>query len=313
MRQINVLIGRPNTGKTNILDAVKLFALPQLTDRFDVDLKEALRAQTPQELFLIKDSVIQYASVSSNRAECLLQYSELEGLRAQLAFDTAPGEFIYLFDAFFKATPHKATGVNTVVRPYHYVEHGTYSRTGEDELAVPYGNNLSTLLKERPELQKPISKIFQGTGATVYFDKHDPKISLSNGDTSPATELHFASLSASIQRLCFYLSAIQSNREKLLVFDDLDVHIFPVVLAPLVAQMFDNPSNQYLFSTHAYYILIDLLEYDAENVAIFNVYNEENETKIYRLTDEDLRAILYNGFDPFINNEAFMPKKSSAI
>ena len=69
LRQINILIGRPNTGKTNILDALTLLAIPELTNRTDIELKHVLRAQTPEELFFMKGST-QYANVTSNRAEC---------------------------------------------------------------------------------------------------------------------------------------------------------------------------------------------------------------------------------------------------
>lgn len=55
-------------------------------------------------------------------------------------------------------------------------------------------------------------------------------------------------------------------------------------------------------------MLIVLLEDGLEQVAIFNVYSENGETNVYRLTDEALRDILYKGVDPFINNENFLPR-----
>lgn len=311
LRQINVLIGRPNTGKTNIIDAVTLFAIPELTNRTDLKLKHVIRAHTPEELFLIKNQT-QYARVTSNRVGCALQYSQVTGLNAQLTFDNAHGEHVYNFDAAFRALASSNTFIDPVIKRYRYFNHIAFTRIGGTELTVPYGQNLFGLLDESPEIQKLIAEIIDSTGITMHFDAHGPKIRITN-DPRPNTELHFPSLSASLQRLCFYLAAIKSNREKFIVFDNPDANIFPTMLVHLATGMLENVSNQYLFSTHEYYILIDLLEDELEKVAIFNVYTENGETKIYRLTDEDLKAILYNGVDPFINNEAFIPKKSSAI
>jgi hypothetical protein len=55
-------------------------------------------------------------------------------------------------------------------------------------------------------------------------------------------------------------------------------------------------------------MLIDLLQDGLEQVAIFNVYSENGETNVYRLTEEDLGDIIYNGVDPFIKNEYFLPR-----
>jgi hypothetical protein len=307
LRQINILIGRPNTGKTNILEALTLLAIPDMTNRTDLELKDFLRAQTPKELFFTKGPA-QYAIVTSNRGECLLQYTESDELKAQLAFDTVSDELVYNFDASFRPAPSQTADVDTVIKRYQYPDHIAHSRVGGQELGVPYGHNLFSLLEENTRLQEPIAKIIAGTGIKIQFDKDGPKIHVPGGNAQPNTELHFTSLSASLQRLCFYLTAIGSNEEKLIAVDNLDAKIFPSFLVHLAIRMLENPSNQYLFSIHSYYMLIDLLEDGLDHVAIFNVYTKNAETHVYRLTDENLADIIYNGVDPFINNEHFLQR-----
>jgi hypothetical protein len=177
LRQINVLIGRPNTGKTNIIDALTLLGIPELTDRTDMELKHLLRAETPEELFFLKGTT-QYANVTSNRSECLLQYSEADGLKAQLAFDTIRGELIYNFNTSFQPTSSTGASVDTVIKRYRYLDHIAYGQIGGKELGTPYGHNLFTLLEENPGIQGQIAKVFAGTGFKCSSIKTVPKYAL---------------------------------------------------------------------------------------------------------------------------------------
>lgn len=44
LRQINVFIGRPNTGKTNLMDALSLFSIPELPDNDNLGLNDLIRS-----------------------------------------------------------------------------------------------------------------------------------------------------------------------------------------------------------------------------------------------------------------------------
>ena len=50
-RRINVLIGRPNVGKSNILEALALFDVPYMVNTSNKSLKNLVRIENTADLF----------------------------------------------------------------------------------------------------------------------------------------------------------------------------------------------------------------------------------------------------------------------
>ena len=116
----------------------------------------------------------------------------------------------------------------------------------------------------------------------------------------------FNSLSDSLQRLIFYKSAIESNHNKVLCFEEPEAHTFPPYISNVVNDIIASKDNQFFISTHSPYVMSSLLESAGNDLAVFVVDMEDNETVVHRLSEQQLQDAYDNGMDMFYNLEAYL-------
>ncbi len=113
--------------------------------------------------------------------------------------------------------------------------------------------------------------------------------------------------SETLQRLVFYLTAIHSNKNSILAFEEPEAHAFPYYtkyLAEIIA--LNKNENQYFISTHNPYFLLSLLEKTPKNeIAIFHTRLENYQTKVKALTENQMEEVLEKGIDIFFDIERF--------
>jgi len=114
--------------------------------------------------------------------------------------------------------------------------------------------------------------------------------------------------SETLQRLIFYLTAIHSNQNSILAFEEPEAHAFPYYtkyLAEVIA--LNKNENQYFISTHNPYFLLSMLEKTPKTeIAIFNTQLENYQTKVRALTEDDIKEVLEKGIDIFFDIERFL-------
>ena len=112
--------------------------------------------------------------------------------------------------------------------------------------------------------------------------------------------------SDTLRRIIFYMAAILSNKDSVLIFEEPESHAFPYYtkyLAELIA--LDERKNQYFMSTHNPYFLLPLLEKcPKDEVAVSITDYEDYETKVRPLTDDQIKEL--TEIDIFSNLESFL-------
>ncbi len=116
----------------------------------------------------------------------------------------------------------------------------------------------------------------------------------------------FGSLADSLQRLIFYKTAIQSNNNKVLCFEEPEAHTFPPYISNIVNDIISRTDNQFFITTHSPYVMSSLLESAGDELAVFVVDMEDNSTVVHRLTDAQLQEAYDNGLDMFYNLETII-------
>lgn len=108
--------------------------------------------------------------------------------------------------------------------------------------------------------------------------------------------------------MIFYLVAMESNENAVLVFEEPEAHAFPYYTKYLAERIaLDKNQNQYFISTHNPYLLLSILEKASKKeVGLFITYFEDYQTKVKPLSEKGKREILDAEIDAFFNLDRFL-------
>ena len=121
----------------------------------------------------------------------------------------------------------------------------------------------------------------------------------------------YSSVADTLQRIIFYLAAIESNDDAVLLFEEPEAHSFPVYVSKLGRRIVESRNNQFFIDTHSPYLVTEILETmltddaQAGELAMFAAYYEDHQTKVHQLSDEEIRSIRNDGIDVFYNMKRF--------
>lgn len=302
-RRINVLIGRPNVGKSNILEALSLFDVPYMVNSSNKSLKNLLRIENTADLF--------HNGISSSTIEVTADGNSLNVTRGSnngLSVDiTAKDEISrYSFTSALALSTKKEPTVLPDILAYFFPGHFSAESSNLSFLLPPSGANLMETVASMPELKSNLAELFHGYGLKMMFDSGSRQIKAMRENGLDMFLVPFTSLADSLQRLIFYKAAIESNRDKTICFEEPEAHTFPPYISNVVNDIIASGSNQFFLTTHSPYVISSLLESAGDELAVFVVDMAENATIAKRLTDEQLQEAYDNGMDMFYNLEAYL-------
>src|SRR5690606_7628493 len=110
-------------------------------------------------------------------------------------------------------------------------------------------------------------------------------------------------------RLVFFKTAILTNKDSILLFEEPEAQMFPPYIAKLTSDIiFEENNNQYFIATHSPYVVNEFIEEVQDDLAIYLVDYDKGQTIIKRLTDEQVSEIAQYGIDLFFNLEPYLDK-----
>jgi AAA15 family ATPase/GTPase len=295
-KRINVFIGKPNVGKSNILEALSLFSIPISSNSSEMlnRIKKFVRLDDTTELFFDGEENVEI-TLTSNLDNIGITNSFLKGFSFQRS--------------------EEAHGSMNHVKKYSFKSHGiqlqTYNYDG-DSLMSPFGENLLNIIQTHPKLNKACRELFKEYNLQLLFDKRNKsmmitKPSRSVGDEMPAIfTMPYGSVADTLQRIIFYKSAILSNKDAVLLFEEPEAHSFPPYIREITQDMLAAKSNQFFITTHSPFVLNDFLENGRDELAVYVVDWNNGETLVKRLTEDQLHDIYQFGVDLFTNIETFI-------
>jgi len=344
-KRINVLIGRPNVGKSNILEALALYTAPYC----DPDKKifsDYIRYEKLSQLFYNEDRKKQVI-VKSNLGFCALKYygSTIN------AYDILITNDFYILNEMNKQAPGANNNMseverifNEIVKNKNFHKSGTldlfYSAIYGDEkmdrnkflnnkynspikkyqfkpltehknhfplfLNPPFGDNLYTILENDKDLYKECNSFFRTYGLDLLINPSYEKLEVQKVIDGRVYPIPYSLSADTLQRYIFHLAAIETNTDSILLFEEPESHSFPAYISLLAEKIIENKTNQFFIATHSPDLLMTFMEQSSwDDVAIFIVNFENYETNIKALSNEELQSILDNGIDLFFNLRAF--------
>lgn len=322
-RRVNVLIGYPNVGKSNILEALGLLCI-FFTKKNALALKELVRFEKLTQIF--RDLNIKSpAEIEIDKNYTLSLFYENEKVlnfsfrnmnekvndKRQIGFAVENDPKIPMDLRLINEFIDKDRDLQHLkVKPYKFSQDRIFNQTYSAlDLQFPFGKNLFELIANNSEIQTEFSELLRPYNLELVIDISENDVKISPAAKNGIIKTIPISLMAeTLIRLIFFKTAIISNKNAVLLFEEPESHMFPPYIGKLTSDIiFDKNNNQYFIATHSPFVLNDFIEdMDREDLSIYVVGLKEGETIIKRLNDDEVAEVSLYGVDLFFNMESYL-------
>ena len=319
--RINLFIGKPNVGKSNILEALGLFSLPYVKSNVNKRITNFLRLENEAELFF-DGNIDEPIQINTDIGNCVIKYTRPEDtgrtgnrspwanwrrLMINLFFRNYGDELQFYLDEKMNVKTASRMDFDYPVKKYSFSTDIKWKRSSIPFLIPPAGINLLHVLYLHRELKDELINMFSEYGMELVFDKASQSIKLVKKNKERDVFLiPYNSVADTLQRIIFFKSAIASNENSILLFEEPEAHSFPPYIVHITQQIIHAESNQFFISTHSPYLVNDFLENSRDELSIFMMDFQNGKTVVRRLNEQEIFDIYQYGLDLFANNESFL-------
>ncbi|MHA1449289.1 MAG: AAA family ATPase [Candidatus Hodarchaeales archaeon] len=301
--QFNLLIGEPNTGKSNILEVLGLISC---WSNGSSKLSNLIRMQNMSNLFY--DELI----------DCDIKI-QINDIRLNLVFKDNNFSLVHeesgSFRSFLYNGEYRGGSSNQDERPiielskklksYKYKELATFKGENLNFLTPPHGNNLFTLVYSNKRYREIMREFIKDFGYQLVLRPQEKTFEIQKQEKDIIISYPYETTSDTLKTIIFYLFAIFSNQNSIIVFEEPEAHAFPYYTKFLAEKIAIDQSNQYFLVTHNPYFLSSIIEKaPKEKINVYVTYLEDFQTKLKLLNKNKLSEILDFELDPFFNIRA---------
>ena len=291
-KKLNLFIGKPNTGKSNILEALGLFTL------FNNDCKitELARFETMHNLFY-DNNIEEPIHIRSDQHRMKIQFKE----NFEVDIETKIGTTVKSYDLYYDANgkllnsnPHYTSPVNL----YKFRSDNIFNNKNTAHLRPPYGDNLVIMLMKYPELRKRAAEIYKKFGYKFVINPLANTIQIQKEDEGVVIAHPYTMSSTMLQRFVFHLAAIETNKNATIIFEEPESYATTEYTREIANRMAKDETNQYFIATHnPNFLHLALKHLPHDDVKIYYALYKNYQTQVFALIDEDFDQILNKKMD----------------
>jgi hypothetical protein len=300
-RRVNVFVGEPNTGKSNIIEALAFFSPGTLTTAQGG--REMLRFKTTADLFF-DQKVVNPISIEVGDWAMTLGFS---GGNYQGVFywqgnspDRVPkGNFVMSHAGFAGGVPGM-TGVH--IRHYVFSPLTVFLNGQPGALNPPFGDNLVAVLYTNEALRQRAGAIIRQKGFRLQLKPTDNELLIAKDVHDELYSYPWTSVSETLRRAVFLMAVLETNSDATLLLDEPESNTFPFYTKYFAERIALDPSNQFFITTHNPYLLSSVVEKTPmKDLNVFVTTLEGFETRLKRVPDKNLPELLELDSDAFFN------------
>jgi AAA15 family ATPase/GTPase len=319
-KRVNVFIGYPNVGKSNILEALTLFEIGILGD---VDFRNLLRFENYSNLFYnnnISESILVNLN-DSEKVELSVRNKELfvksQSNKMFFEMEIPLSQFdINSWAHVINASEEYDSLERLEIKKYIFNNNKSDGKNQvgfSRELTSPYGENLVDVISSNSDLKREVINILKDYNLKYATDENNRIRVVKEYKEQEVKIFPYVQIAETIQRLIFHKAAIYTNKNSILLFEEPEAHMFPPYISKLTGDiMYDENKNQFFIATHSPYVLNDFIsDLSIEELALFIVtYDKINgETIIQKMSDSEVNEAYQFGYDFFMNINQFIQKQ----
>jgi AAA15 family ATPase/GTPase len=310
-RRINLFIGYPNVGKSNVLEALSLFSFSHL--KAGENLNKLVRVENKNELF--HDVSKKNSLIETNQGSATLLNEHVLSITAEDASGSCQ-EFLSIEN---EKTEMSIRSINNIIEPiirnikrYTFQTNNQWKSIGDSQLLLPFGENIIDTLSYNnnvSEVKAWMKQEFAKFRLEFVLDKSSNCLKVQQRlGNDEVKQLPWSSVADTLQRVIFYKTAIASNKNSVLLFEEPEAHAFPPYIGNMMQDIIAAKTNQFFIVTHSPFVTNDFLEYEhlRRETSIYLFDFENGQTIVKRLADEEIDEVYEYGIDLFFNLESFL-------
>jgi AAA15 family ATPase/GTPase len=339
--RVNLFIGKPNSGKSNLIEALTLFNFIQAKEK-RLNEPTLIRYNSLDNLFYDRNLANDIQVNFGNNLTLLTYYS---GVNAFLQIINPLPDFVKKIENYKQeqltinefldkqilnqthlnidsftskvavldlkgsiiSIKSNIGNIENPIRRYEFRDGVPY-----DNLFAAYlkssGDNLYTIVQNNPNLREWIISFYEEFGLEFLMDYASRTFEIQKKEKGIVYKIPFELTPDTFRRMLFHVAAIYSNKNATILLEEPESHSFPPYVNELSELIKADKENTYFITTHSPYVFNSMVE-DSEKVkdiSFFHVYYEDYQTKIKKLTQEELDNISGSGADVFFNIDSFI-------
>lgn len=335
--RVNIFIGKPASGKSNIIEALALLSKRNVSIKelvrmkeyndliFDGDIERKLKVVTNSESFQMSYENGNYEIIYFDKTtyddrknyNSLLNKAQARGMDKKQIENEVQEKYkaiLKYFDdsynlRYFINVEDFSSLINSYLTEnifyYKFKLASDFNNKNTERLNAPFGNNLPQIILTRGSLKKDIADILSDYDLKLGLNPNENTIKVLKEQEGVLYEYPFVSLSDSLQRLMFYITAMHT-KDSTLLFEEPEAQVFPFYNKYLGEKIALDESNQYFIATHSFPFLASILQKTKpENLRIYNTYYEDYQTKVYSIPHEKFPEIYEMESSFFLNLKQF--------